>query len=92
MDFEWDEAKNETNVRKHGISFAEAATIFAGPIVTRIDDRLDYGEVRRVSTGMMSGIVIITVVHTDRLGRNRLISARRASPSERKHYETETSI
>lgn len=88
MDFEWDEAKNEENVRKHGIDFADALKIFAGPIVTRVDDRFDYGEVRQVTTGAVESVLIITVVHTGRHGRTRLISARRASLSERKQYET----
>ena len=87
MAFEWDQTKNEANVRKHGIQFADAVKIFDGLVVTRIDDRFDYGEVRMVSTGAVGGILMVTVVHTDRNGRTRLISARLASPKERKGYE-----
>lgn len=88
MDFEWDEAKNATNVRKHGIDFVDAVRIFDGIVVTKIDDRFDYGEVRRITTGVVSGLVILTVVHTDRQGRTRMISARLASLKERRDYET----
>jgi len=89
MDFEWDESKNRTNIEKHGFSFARAATIFAGPILTAVDDRFEYGERREISIGVMEGFVIITVVHTDRNGRRRIISARRAKTSERIRYERE---
>jgi len=88
MDFEWDEAKNDANVQKHGIDFADAAYIFRGPIVTWSDLRVDYGEIREISTGRMADMVIVTVVHTDRAGRRRIISARRASRRERIVYET----
>jgi len=87
MDFEWDESKYRTNIRKHGIDFADAVKIFAGPIVTDIDGRFDYGEVRKVTTGAIDRVVIITVIHTDRYGRTRIISARLASAKERKRYE-----
>jgi uncharacterized DUF497 family protein len=46
MRFTWDLAKNATNVRRHGIAFGDAARIFDGPTVERIDDRYEYGEVR----------------------------------------------
>ena len=88
MEFEWDEAKCDANVRKHGIDFVDAIKIFSGPIVTRRDDRFDYGEVRNVSTGLIDGLLIVTVVHTDRHGTKRIISARRASHQERNLYET----
>jgi uncharacterized DUF497 family protein len=87
MDFEWDEAKNQTNIAKHGIDFAVAIRIFSGPVVTSIDDRCDYGEVRHVTTGVVEGLLVIAVVHTDRFGRYRIISARPASKRERKLYE-----
>jgi uncharacterized DUF497 family protein len=88
MDFEWDEAKNLINMRKHGVSFDDAKSIFDGRIVTAVDARFDYGEIREISTVVMGDAVVVTVVHTDREGRRRLISARRASPKEREHYET----
>lgn len=53
MDFEWDEAKNAENQTKHGMSFEEATPIFDGPILTKIDDREEYGEMREISMGML---------------------------------------
>jgi uncharacterized protein len=63
--FTWDPDKNLANVRRHGIGFADAARIFEGPIVERIDDHFDYGEVRVYSIGLVNGIEI-TVIYTDR--------------------------
>jgi len=90
MGFEWDEAKNAANIAKHGIDFADAVRIFDGPVVRRIDDRHDYGEQRIISFGEIAAMVIAAVVHTDRNGITRLISARLASARERKFYYDET--
>ncbi|MEC9346262.1 MAG: BrnT family toxin [Pseudomonadota bacterium] len=84
-EFEWDEAKNAANLVKHGISFEEAATIFEGPVLTDIDNG-PYDEIREKSFGMIGGIVVACVVHTDRNGRTRIISARKATKSERNHF------
>ena len=86
MAFEWDEDKNKTNQRKHGISFQEASEIFEGDIFTWVDDRKDYDEIRKISIGALGNEVIIVVVHTDRNGRTRIISARPAKKIERKLY------
>ena len=86
MDFEWDDEKNRANIAKHGVSFEEAALIFGGPTLTRIDDRWDYGETREVSIGQLPEQVVATVIHTDRNGVTRLISARLANRAERKRY------
>ncbi len=85
MLFEWDE--NKANQRKHGISFEEAALIFKGEVLTRIDDREDYGEEREISTGLIGAHVIVVVVHTDRQNVTRIISARLANRLERKAYD-----
>ncbi len=84
--FEQDENKNQQNIRKHGISFEEATEIFYGIVFTVIDERYNYGEIRQISTGAIQGIIIITVVHTERNGNIRIISARKATPKERKIY------
>ncbi len=82
MQFEWDDDKNATNLKKHGISFEEAAVIFKGIVLTRVDDRKDYGEIREVSTGRIGVHVIVVVVHTDRGNTT-------AEPySNLKHYKT----
>jgi uncharacterized protein len=86
MQFEWDENKNRQNFKKHGISFEEAKEIFLGIIFTSIDDRFDYGEIREISIGTIQGVVIVTVTHTERKGIIRIISARKATPKERKAY------
>lgn len=86
MQFEWDQNKNKQNLKKHGISFEEAIEIFDGIVFTNIDDRFDYGEIREISIGAIQNVVIITVAHTDRAGVIRVISARKATPQERKAY------
>jgi uncharacterized protein len=86
MRFEWDENKNRQNLKKHGISFEEAKEIFEGIIFTSIDERFVYEEIREISIGAIQGIVIVTVIHTEREGIIRIISARKATPKERKEY------
>lgn len=90
MQFEWDEAKDQANQMKHGISFEKAMLIFKGPLLTREDSRLDYGETRYVSIGCLGEAVIVAVVHTNRHGITRIISARLASRNERQDYDNYT--
>lgn len=86
FDCEWDAAKNAQNRRNHGIAFEEAVAIFDGPVLTEIDDRFDYGEVREVSFGFLGETVVLSVTHTDRANRKRIISARKATRSERRMF------
>lgn len=86
MKFEWDQAKNQANLVKHGISFDEACLIFEGRTLTRVDDRFDYGETRHISIGVIRDIVAVVVVHTERSGVTRIISARLAGREEREVY------
>ena len=86
MQFEWDEVKNQSNIHKHGVSFETAKRIFEEPVVTWIDQRKDYGEVRSISIGRVEPVALIVVAHTTRNGRIRLISARPASRKERQAY------
>ncbi|MCP5006734.1 MAG: BrnT family toxin [Planctomycetes bacterium] len=86
MGYEWDSEKNEANREKHGIGLEEARYIFDGIVYTIDDDRSDYGELRQISIGSLDMAVVVTVVHTDRKGKIRLISARRANRKERKAY------
>ncbi len=90
MEFEWDEAKNETNIRKHGIGFDTAKRIFEGPVATSPDHRRDYGEDRHISIGRAGPGALIVVAHTERRGRIRLISARPASRKERRIHSERT--
>ena len=87
MRFEWDENKNRQNVLKHGIDFEDARKIFRGFTIDTLDDRFDYGEERIISIGILAGVVVLTVVHTDRENSCRIISARQANRKERKRYE-----
>ena len=87
MQFEWDDAKNAANVAKHGVGFATASRIFEGPVLTAVDSRRDYGEVRSNSIGRVDGILYLVVTHTDRIGRIRIISARPAKRLERQRYD-----
>jgi uncharacterized DUF497 family protein len=85
--YEWDDSKNALNIAKHGVGFELAQRIFDGAVLTVWDDRKEYGEVRKVSIGMVDDIAVLTVVHIDRQGKVRIISARPASDRERRRYE-----
>lgn len=89
MEFEWDEAKNQANIRKHGVSFEIAKHVFDWPLLTSRDRRKDYGEDRYVSIGQVGDEALIVIAHTRREGRIRLISARPASRKERQRYRDE---
>jgi uncharacterized protein len=87
MQFDWDEAKNQANVRKHGIDFAEVSEMFDQEMLVELDDRLDYGEERWIGTGWLKRDVAV-VVWTERWGDViRIISARRATLYERERFE-----
>ena len=86
-EFEWDERKNSSNLLKHGLSFEEAQLIFEGPVLTRLDQRRDYGEQRKLGIGLIREVVAVTVVHTQRGAKVRIISARLANRQERNDYD-----
>lgn len=86
MEFEWDEAKNLANQRKHQVSFEEAAEVFRYQVYETVDTRYDYGEVRLIGIGRNNQMIILTVVYTEREERIRIISARRANKQEEKLY------
>ena len=87
MQFEWDEAKNLENIRKHEIDFADVPAMFDGEMLIELDDRFDYGEDRWLGIGFLgSGIAV--VVWTERQNNViRIISARRANRHEQKRFE-----
>ena len=66
MEFEWDEPKNQANIRKHGVSFETARRIFESSVLTWLDDRQDYGEDRYISIGRVGRAARIVVAHTKR--------------------------
>lgn len=82
--FDWDSQKNASNAAKHGVSFEEAAELFQAPFFRVRSDR--YGEPRWVALGKARNRVI-AVIYTERNGRIRIISARRARKHEREIYE-----
>jgi uncharacterized DUF497 family protein len=86
--FEWDDAKASENLRKHGISFPEASTVFADPLARTIPDPLHSGQEGRFVILGQSGLHhSLVVVHTYRGEVIRIISARQATSRERKDYE-----
>jgi uncharacterized protein len=86
LEFEWDAAKAKGNWRVHGVSFELAKTVFKDPFaIELVDDREDYGEERLILIGMAEGIRLF-VAFTEREERIRIISARRATTYEQKHY------
>jgi uncharacterized DUF497 family protein len=88
MEFEWDENKRLSNIRKHKIDFIDAITIFDDFVYTFQDIRKDYGEPRFVSIGLLSDI-LISLVFTPRENKRRIISARMSRLQERKKYDDE---
>lgn len=95
MEFEWDEQKNQTNILKHGISFQEAQEVFNdSKLLTYVDDRFNYEEIRELSIGRLllpeQPVIVVLVVHTDRNGVTRIISARRANKKEGIKYEQQS--
>lgn len=83
--FEWDEAKREANLRKHGIDFIDIAPLFEGYTVTIEDERFAYGEQRFVTFGVLEGRVV-AVLHTESADVIRIISIRKATRSEEASY------
>ena len=87
MNFEWDEDKNQENIRKHGFDFADAWEIFEAPMRVALDAREDYGEDRWIGIGLL-GNRIVVVVFTERGEETiRIISLRKALKHERKRFE-----
>jgi uncharacterized protein len=87
MTFEWDEAKNRANVRKHGFHFAEAEEMFRGALLVRPDTSEDYGEARWIGIGMIQGRVALVAFAERPRDTIRIISLRKADHEERKDYE-----
>ena len=89
MEFEWDPAKEQSNIEKHGVDFTEAATVFGDPLeITISDPDHSVGEFRFLSIAHSSRNRILVVSYTEREDRIRIISARTASPKERRQYES----
>ena len=91
MGFEWDDDKDEINLRKHGVTFAEAATVFDDPLaITYFDPDHSQEESRFLTIGMSIDGRVLILSHTDRGENIRIISVRAATRFERKGYENGT--
>ncbi|MDR1920640.1 MAG: BrnT family toxin [Candidatus Adiutrix sp.] len=95
--FEWDPKKAESNFRKHRVSFETAVRVFADPFAVVKQDRIENGERRWQTLGLVEGYLLLLVAHAvldDEDGAEiiRIISARRAEPNERKRYEQNRSL
>jgi uncharacterized DUF497 family protein len=94
MRFEWDAAKAEANLRKHGVAFETAVRVFLDPLALSDQDRIEGGEYRWRTLGMVDGIALLLVAHAawdeeDGTEVIRIISARHAEKKERRRYEQE---
>jgi len=88
LNFDWDEDKAAANVKKHGISFQEAKTVFGDPFSVTIDDPAhSASEYRFVDIGTSASEMILAVAYAERGQKIRLISCRKATKAERKIYE-----
>ncbi|MBI2396317.1 MAG: BrnT family toxin [Xanthomonadales bacterium] len=88
MRFVWDESKRKANLKKHGLDFADAHRVFAGPMVLFEDDRVDYGEQRMVGVGVLDALIVL-IVHVESTDTIRLISMRKADRDETHLYYQE---
>lgn len=93
--FTWDEDKNLSNQRKHGLSFELAARVFLDPLHLSVQDRVENGEQRWQTLGQIGDVAVVLVAHTfteegptdEPVEVIRIISARPATRRERTRYE-----
>ena len=88
LSFEWDSQKAAANLRKHHVSFSEAAAIFGDPLSTTFyDPDHSMDEHRFITIGLSNRARLLVVSHTDRDHTIRIINARKATRAEREYYE-----
>ena len=88
MRFEWDPRKAAANLKKHGVTFQEAATVFGDPLaITFQDPDHSEEEERQMTYGLSQQMRLIVVSHTQRKDQMRIISARLMDRKERVIYE-----
>ncbi|MBI4727722.1 BrnT family toxin [candidate division TA06 bacterium] len=88
LNFEWDEEKAKTNIKKHGVSFDKATTVFLDPFSMTIPDpNHSVDEQRYIYIGSSDKGRVLVVVYAERRLNIRIISCREATPTERKLYE-----
>lgn len=85
MRYIWNEAKRKSNLKKHGLDFADAEKVFNTPLVLVEDKRENYGEQRMIGIGLLDFLVVL-VVHVESDEEIRIISMRRANRDETDLY------
>ncbi len=91
IEFEWDPEKAKRNLKKHQVSFNEAATVFGDPLsMTFYDPDHSVDENRYITMGLSNLGKLLMVSHIDRDNRIRIISARKATRRERRYYEEQS--
>jgi len=87
LQFEWNPAKARANLKKHGVSFEEASTIFDDPkFISFLDDEHSAEEERHITIGLSEKLRLLMAAHTERKKRIRIISARKATKNEETFY------
>ena len=85
MGFDWDEDKRLENLRKHGLDFRDAHLVLDSTVLTELDFRFDYGEIRFYTIGLLNGTTVV-ISHTETSISFRVISFRRAEKYEEERY------
>lgn len=89
MRYIWNDTKRRANLRKHGLDFADAEQVFAGPMVLIEDQREDYNEQRMIGIGLLNFLVVL-IVHVESDETIRIISMRKADENETNLYYENT--
>lgn len=82
----FDPAKRNATLTERGLDFVDAAEVFAGPVFEKADDRLDYGEHRLITIGLLRGRLVV-LVWTPRGAARHIISMRKANGREQRRYQ-----
>ena len=86
MHFTWDPRKATSNIRKHGVSFEEASSVFADPLAILAEDAVHPERMLIVGESLRARLLVTVFMEVDD-DETRIISARRATNHERRHYE-----
>ena len=89
MKFIWDRRKNEANVKKHELDFADAYKVFELPMLVNLDEREEYGEDRWLGIGFMENRAVVIVFTEPDEETIRVLSFRKATTDEKNNYEQE---
>jgi len=89
IEFEWDEIKNQINIRKHGLDFKDVSEMFHYPMLVLADTRQDYAEDRWIGIGSLKDTTVVVIFTEPNEKRIRIISARKATRYEKEKYQEE---